>query len=63
MGCEKENDHTTDLNEKNSNKEQISTPIHSENNNLKGLCINCEKRHTCSISKPKEGVWRCDEYC
>lgn len=29
---------------------------------LKGLCSNCEERHTCIYPKPAEGVWRCEEY-
>jgi len=29
---------------------------------LKGLCENCEERHTCIYPKPPEGVWRCEEY-
>ncbi len=29
---------------------------------LKGLCVNCENRKTCTFPKPEEGVWRCEEY-
>jgi hypothetical protein len=29
---------------------------------LKGLCIDCKKRHTCRRPKPQGGVWRCEEY-
>jgi hypothetical protein len=29
---------------------------------LKGLCINCENRHTCVLPRPVEGVWHCEEY-
>jgi len=28
----------------------------------KGLCVNCAKRETCTISKPEGGIWRCEEY-
>ena len=29
---------------------------------LKGLCVNCENRETCTFPKPEEGVWHCEEY-
>jgi hypothetical protein len=29
---------------------------------FKGLCINCENRHTCNYLKPNGGVWHCEEY-
>ena len=29
---------------------------------VKGLCINCERRDTCSFPKPEGGVWHCEEY-
>jgi hypothetical protein len=29
---------------------------------LKGLCVSCSKKTTCSLPKPKGGVWRCHEY-
>ncbi|HVP35369.1 MAG TPA: hypothetical protein VMT04_00100 [Terriglobales bacterium] len=29
---------------------------------LKGLCVNCENRATCTFQKPEAGVWRCEEY-
>ncbi len=29
---------------------------------LKGLCMNCEHRDTCTFPKPEGGVWRCEEY-
>jgi glutamate dehydrogenase (NAD(P)+) len=28
----------------------------------KGLCANCGKDETCTISRPEGGVWRCEEY-
>ncbi len=28
----------------------------------KGLCVNCDKRETCTIPKPEGGVWRCKDY-
>ncbi len=27
-----------------------------------GICVNCERRHTCSIEKPEGGIWHCEEY-
>jgi NADH-quinone oxidoreductase subunit E len=29
---------------------------------IKGLCVNCENRHTCEFMKPDGGVWHCEEY-
>jgi hypothetical protein len=29
---------------------------------FKGLCMNCESRHTCCFPKPETGVWHCEEY-
>jgi len=29
---------------------------------LKGLCVNCDHRHTCTFPKPEGGVWHCEEY-
>jgi hypothetical protein len=29
---------------------------------FKGLCSNCEDRHTCIYPKPAGGVWHCEEY-
>ncbi len=29
---------------------------------LRGLCMNCENRETCTFPKPEGGVWHCDEY-
>jgi hypothetical protein len=31
-------------------------------NNLKGLCINCEHRTDCCLPRPDGGVWHCEEY-
>lgn len=30
---------------------------------LKGLCINCDNRSTCKHVKPETGVWHCEDYC
>ena len=27
-----------------------------------GLCVNCENRDNCRLSRPEEGVWHCEEY-
>lgn len=29
---------------------------------LKGLCVNCENRDTCTLPKAESGVWHCEEY-
>lgn len=29
---------------------------------VRGLCVNCENRHTCEFVKPNGGVWHCEEY-
>jgi len=28
---------------------------------MKGLCVQCARRHTCAYPKPVGGVWHCDE--
>jgi hypothetical protein len=28
---------------------------------MKGLCVQCARRHTCTYPKPVGGVWHCDE--
>jgi len=33
-----------------------------EDHGLKGLCVNCENRQTCTFQKPESGVWHCEEY-
>ena len=37
-------------------------PPEPEPANLKGLCVNCDRRFTCTYAKPETGVWRCEEY-
>ena len=27
-----------------------------------GLCVNCELRASCCLTKPPSGVWHCNEY-
>lgn len=29
---------------------------------LRGLCVNCDRRHDCTYPKPETGVWHCEEY-
>ncbi len=29
---------------------------------IRGLCVNCANRATCTFPKPEGGVWHCDEY-
>jgi glutamate dehydrogenase (NAD(P)+) len=36
--------------------------IEKEVTEYQGLCKTCAKRETCTIPKPKGGVWRCKEY-
>ena len=33
-----------------------------ESSEYKGLCVNCENRDTCTITKPEGGIWHCEEY-
>lgn len=28
----------------------------------KGLCVNCENRKTCKLTKREGGIWHCEEY-
>lgn len=28
----------------------------------KGLCVNCEHRHDCTMPRPAGGIWHCEEY-
>ncbi|KPL18822.1 MAG: hypothetical protein AMJ92_06255 [candidate division Zixibacteria bacterium SM23_81] len=39
-----------------------SAPEKSETSKLKGLCVNCDNRETCTFPKPEGGVWHCEEY-
>ena len=41
----------------------LSEAKQKELGKYKGLCLNCEKRETCTYPKPEGGVWHCDEYC
>ncbi len=34
-----------------------------EEGKFRGLCCNCENRHTCKISMPEGDIWHCEEYC
>lgn len=29
---------------------------------LRGLCVNCDNRHHCTLRRADGGVWRCEEY-
>ena len=35
----------------------------SDGARMKGLCMNCDHRDTCTFPKPEGGVWHCEEYC
>jgi hypothetical protein len=35
---------------------------HKSSRKYAGLCVNCEKRETCTYRKPEGGVWHCEEY-
>ena len=63
MSCDKDKERSAKIYEKNIDENAKSNRTQPEDTNLKGLCINCKKRYKCKIKKPKEGVWRCDEYC
>ncbi len=41
-------------------KNPVTVDITDEN--LKGLCRNCENRKTCTFKKPESGIWHCEEY-
>ena len=28
----------------------------------RGLCVNCDSRHECTMARPEVGVWHCEEY-
>jgi hypothetical protein len=34
-----------------------------EEDNLMGLCVNCDNLKVCQLPKPQSGVWNCEEYC
>ena len=36
--------------------------VETEEKTYLGLCVNCEKKETCTLARPEGGVWRCDEY-
>jgi hypothetical protein len=40
---------------------QIATAA-AQPSELKGLCVNCDNRHSCVFPKPEEGIWHCEEY-
>lgn len=29
---------------------------------LAGLCVNCDSRHSCTRDRPESGVWHCQDY-
>jgi hypothetical protein len=33
-----------------------------DSSKYKGLCVNCEKRGSCTFPKSEGGVWHCEEY-
>jgi len=47
-------------------EQPVSPPQSSEErepiSQLKGLCVNCDHRDTCTYPKPEGGVWHCEEY-
>ena len=34
----------------------------SQDPTLKGLCVSCARRDTCTFPKPEGGVWQCEEF-
>jgi len=43
--------------------EPSTTNVSYVQGRMKGLCINCEKRVSCSYPIQDGGVWHCEEYC
>jgi hypothetical protein len=39
----------------------VEAPVNEDD--LLGLCINCENLKSCNLPKPASGVWMCEEYC
>ena len=37
-------------------------PASAEGVEYRGLCVNCENRHECTMTRPEGGVWHCEEY-
>jgi hypothetical protein len=44
----------------NSYLSSLSKEKYSEN--YKGLCMNCENRHTCAECNTQGGIWHCENY-
>lgn len=40
--------------------EVMEAPI--QYSDYKGLCMNCDLAHSCSLPKASAGVWHCNEY-
>jgi hypothetical protein len=62
--CEEFDDHTA-IKEQPMVEAQFQSQIstrESDSSRFKGLCINCESRHTCKFIKPNGGIWHCEEY-
>jgi hypothetical protein len=39
-----------------------STSQEGDTVKYKGLCVNCENRKTCTLTKHEGGIWHCEEY-
>jgi hypothetical protein len=50
----------------NTQPQAILTVLTTEANRprppFKGLCVNCDRRFTCTFPRSESGVWSCDEY-
>ena len=43
-------------------QEPLSPEDLARERTYKGICSNCEERHTCMYPKPYGGIWHCEEY-
>ncbi len=44
------------------NKVDLLGSKYKDDEDYKGICINCENRKTCALIRPEGGVWHCEEY-
>lgn len=45
-----------------SNNPHSNPGSNNPEDNVKGLCINCDHRNDCCLPKPEGGIWHCEEY-
>ena len=51
-----------DNSSKTSLEQKTTRPISSEQEDFKGLCVNCAHRDVCGFPRLSSGVWHCEEY-